>query len=114
MRHSLHCLSALSLLTAAASAQRVPDVRVSPGTPGTHTRAEVACSGSSVHVAWRHLTGGFPATVIDWPSRACIWRRSSMSLPGVETPNIRFVGKCPASATQLLPAKKFAGMSSWR
>ena len=64
--------------------------------------------------ALANFTGGFPATVIGSPSRDRICRRNWMSLPGVETPSRKLEGNCPHSATQLLPLKKFRGMSSWR
>src|SRR4030095_10227885 len=64
--------------------------------------------------ALENLTGGFPATVSDSPSRDCIWRRNRISLPGEETHKRKLDGNCPYSATQLFPLKKFRGMSSRR
>jgi hypothetical protein len=69
---------------------------------------------SASNDALANLTGGFPATVIGSPSRDRICRRKRMSLPGVETPRRKLEGKFPYSATQLLPPKKFRGMSRRR
>ena len=67
---------------------------------------------SAAKSALPNLNGGFPATVMGRPSRDRIWRRNRISSPGVETPRRKLEGSCPDSATQLLLAKKFAGMSS--
>src|SRR6478735_4760336 len=71
-------------------------------------------SFSASNDALANFTGGFPATVIGSPSRDRICRRNWMSLPGVETPSRKLDGKFPYSATQLLPPKKFRGISRRR
>src|SRR6185369_1289066 len=71
-------------------------------------------SCSSSNDALENFTGGFPATVIDSPSRDRICRRNWISLPGDETPSRKLEGNCPYSATQLFPLKKFRGISSRR
>src|SRR6185503_1415548 len=75
-------------------------------------RPWLSCSPSND--ALENFTGGFPATVIDSPSRVRICRRNCISLPGEETPRRKLDGNCPYSATQLLPLKKFRGISSRR
>src|SRR6185436_4611041 len=80
-------------------------------------RGKLGCpwlSCSSSNDALENFTGGLPATVIDSPSRDRICRRNCISLAGEETPRRKLDGNCPYSATQLLPLKKFRGISSRR
>ena len=89
-------------------------------TPATRIQASgTLSSSSSLRVSFStsndalaNFTTGFPATVMGSPSRDRIWRRNRISLAAVETPRRKLDGNCPYSATQLLPLKKFRGMSS--
>ena len=55
---------------------------------------------------------GLQFNVADAPEGSIDYYLSQSSDAGVETPNRKFEGNWPYSATQLLPLKKLCGMSS--
>ena len=84
-------------------------VQKDPGQEDGEARPACRFHSPTADRALANFTGGFPAMVIGSPSRDRICCRNCISLTGVETPRRKLVGKCPCSATLLLPLKKFRG-----